>query len=49
MVRLFFVKLGGFVLFFVDLVGEEDFGYEDYEENDFMEKSGVMMCLYLYK
>lgn len=47
--RLLLAKLGGFVLPSVDSAGEEDLEDEDYDENDVMEKSGAMMCLYLHK
>ena len=49
--RLLLAKLGGFVLPSVDSAGEEDLeeDAEDYEENDVVEKSGAMMCLYLHK
>lgn len=47
--RLLLAKLGGFVLPSVDSAGEEDLEDENYNENDFMENSGAMMCLYLHK
>lgn len=47
--RLLLAKLGGFVLPSVDSAGEENLEEEDYDENDVMEKSGAMMCLYLHK
>lgn len=49
--RLLLAKLGGFVLPSVDSAGEESLeeDAEAYEENDVMEKSGAMMCLYLHK
>lgn len=49
--RLLLAKLGGFVQPSVDSAGEEDLedDAEDYDENDVLEKSGAMMCLYLHK
>ena len=49
--RLLLAKLGGFVLPSVDSAGEENFeeDAEAYDENDVMEKSGAIMCLYLHK
>jgi len=49
--RLLLAKLGGFVLPSVDSAGEENLeeDTEAYDENDVMQKSGAMMCLYLHK
>lgn len=49
--KLLLAKLGDFVLPSVDSTSEEDLedDADEYDENETIEKSGSVMCLYLHK